>query len=191
MENLPERQAKMVERNKMRARYREIPYQIKVALLDAEEITHEPLTELTVAKMAFIKSRLEFLSVQDGRTRKTKQLTEERDNALAEIARLKVEIEQLKASPAVRPLSSAEATLAKYHAERASEDKSVTVTEMLAQAEANRKVLEPEKSEPEPAPPIVKPKESTEQDKKWELEAAHRADMQSVIAKLDAARRGI
>jgi hypothetical protein len=104
-----------------RARVRNLPSQLQSCLDECTALSKEPLTELTVAKMQFLRVRLSTLTIMAGRARHDKW-----KEATAEVAVLKKENEKLKqelaaalAKPvAVRPLTDVEQALAKYEASK-------------------------------------------------------------------------
>ena len=102
---------------KKRVRRRSLAVQLQEALNSAQELEQAEQSDLSIARMKLVQTRLDCLLTMQGRERhdKIRKLTDELKVVRAENERLKAE---LATKPVARPLTEVEQALAKYNAEK-------------------------------------------------------------------------
>lgn len=102
---------------KKRIRKRSIAVQLQAALNSAQELERAEQSDLSIARMKLVQTRLDCLLTMQARERhdKIRKLTDELKAVRAENERLK---QELAAKPAVRPLTDVERALAQYEASK-------------------------------------------------------------------------
>jgi hypothetical protein len=102
---------------KKRVRRRNVSVQLQDALNSAQELEQAEQSDLSIARMKLVQTRLDCLLTMQARERhdKIRKLADELNAVKAENERLKAE---LATKPVARPLNEVEQALAKYNAEK-------------------------------------------------------------------------
>ena len=106
---------------KKRVRRRSLAVQLQEALNSAQELEQAEQSDLSIARMKLVQTRLDCLLTMQARERhdKIRKLTDELKAVRAENERLRHELAAaLAAKPAVRPMTDIERTLAQYEASK-------------------------------------------------------------------------
>ncbi len=101
---------------KKRVRRRSIAVQLQEALNSAQELEQAEQSDLSIARMKLVQTRIDCLLTMQARERhdKLRKLADELKAVKAENERLRQERAALSAKPAARPMSEAEIALANY-----------------------------------------------------------------------------
>jgi hypothetical protein len=101
---------------KKRVRRRNVSVQLQDALNSAQELEQAEHSDLSIARMKLVQTRLDCLLTMQGRERhdKIRKLTDELKVVRAENERLRQELAAALAKPAVRPLTEVELALQNY-----------------------------------------------------------------------------
>ena len=86
----------------------------------AQELEHAEQSDLSIARMKLVQTRIDCLLTMQARERhdKIRKLTDELKTVRAENERLRQGLAALSAKPAVRPLTEVELVLASYEASK-------------------------------------------------------------------------
>jgi hypothetical protein len=106
---------------KRRVRRRNLAVQLQAALNSAQELEQAEQSDLSIARMKLVQTRIDCLLTMQARERhdKIRKLTDELKVVKAENERLRQELAAaLAAKPAVRPLTEVELVLANYEASK-------------------------------------------------------------------------
>jgi hypothetical protein len=105
---------------KKRVRRRNLAVQLQAALNSAQELEQAEQSDLSIARMKLVQTRIDCLLTMQARERhdKIRKLTDELKVVRAENERLRQELAALSVKPAVRPMTDIERTLAQYEASK-------------------------------------------------------------------------